>query len=416
MTRFRCFVASAALVGGAQLVACASEEESSNQIFPVPGSGGAKTDSGGSAGAGAKSAKGGSAGAAGGASGSGGVIGTGGAGTGGAGTGGSGGTTGAAGAGTGGSSAGGFGGSCSPSWQCANWTTCSCSGNQTRSCTDSNNCGTQSGKPAETETCNPCGNGVCDCGETNSTCATECPVGPCTPSWQCGSWSACSCSNSHSRTCSDSNNCGKLDGKPAVTETCNPCGNGLCDCGESYSTCSSDCRCTGCLSAGTCMAGTTKEACGTGAGPCNPCKAYEKCQDGYCVFDDTSLWGLVVVSANISTNGTPCWDSWPDCLPDPVAIVTATWGGVHVSPTIQNTNTPTWTYLIVSQSPASAFFDGFDISVADDDNAAPNYQWIGGCMRQSVNQSTLINSGPSAMTACAMGFLLGINYYFVSQN
>jgi hypothetical protein len=41
---------------------------------------------------------------------------------------------------------------CSPSWSCGDWGTCS-SETQTRSCTDSNACGTSSGKPSESQSC-----------------------------------------------------------------------------------------------------------------------------------------------------------------------------------------------------------------------------------------------------------------------
>lgn len=41
---------------------------------------------------------------------------------------------------------------CTPSWQCANWSTC-LSSTQTRTCTDSNNCGTTTKKPSLTQSC-----------------------------------------------------------------------------------------------------------------------------------------------------------------------------------------------------------------------------------------------------------------------
>jgi hypothetical protein len=62
------------------------------------------------------------------------------------------------GGGTGGSS-GGDGGTgnsgsqaCTPSWQCSSWSQC-VDGAQTRQCIDSNNCGTQEGKPAVQQLC-----------------------------------------------------------------------------------------------------------------------------------------------------------------------------------------------------------------------------------------------------------------------
>lgn len=42
---------------------------------------------------------------------------------------------------------------CSPNWQCGTWTICSLTGTQTRTCNDSNNCGNNTNKPAETQNC-----------------------------------------------------------------------------------------------------------------------------------------------------------------------------------------------------------------------------------------------------------------------
>lgn len=41
---------------------------------------------------------------------------------------------------------------CTPNWQCTSWSTCSNS-NQTRTCTDQNNCGNNNGKPILTQSC-----------------------------------------------------------------------------------------------------------------------------------------------------------------------------------------------------------------------------------------------------------------------
>jgi len=41
---------------------------------------------------------------------------------------------------------------CTPNWTCSLWTTCQ-NGNQIRACLDSNNCGTLTGKPAESQSC-----------------------------------------------------------------------------------------------------------------------------------------------------------------------------------------------------------------------------------------------------------------------
>ncbi|MBU1252219.1 MAG: DUF4352 domain-containing protein [Nanoarchaeota archaeon] len=43
--------------------------------------------------------------------------------------------------------------SCTPNWNCDSWFECSSAGVQTRNCTDSNNCGTASGRPSESQSC-----------------------------------------------------------------------------------------------------------------------------------------------------------------------------------------------------------------------------------------------------------------------
>lgn len=62
---------------------------------------------------------------------------------------------------------------CTPNWVCLDWSSCDPSGSQYRSCTDSNNCGTEAGKPITQQGCSYqqqpvdlCGNGWVDGGET----------------------------------------------------------------------------------------------------------------------------------------------------------------------------------------------------------------------------------------------------------
>jgi len=42
---------------------------------------------------------------------------------------------------------------CTPNWNCGSWSECGTSGIQTRTCTDSNNCETNSGKPQTSQSC-----------------------------------------------------------------------------------------------------------------------------------------------------------------------------------------------------------------------------------------------------------------------
>jgi len=126
---------------------------------------------------------------------------------------------------------------CTENWACSDWTEC-INGTQTKSCTDTNNCGTEDDKPDETqtcvlETCTPnctdkvCGDsdgceGTCeDCEEGYSCESNSCEliVKTCTEEWNCGSWSDCS-GSSQTRTCTDTNDCGTEENKPTETQTC----------------------------------------------------------------------------------------------------------------------------------------------------------------------------------------------------
>ncbi len=59
---------------------------------------------------------------------------------------------------------------CVENWICGDWTSCQ-NGIQTRTCTDSNNCGTQNNKPPVSQTCeeetDTCGDGHCNFPEEN---------------------------------------------------------------------------------------------------------------------------------------------------------------------------------------------------------------------------------------------------------
>ncbi|MCL6579259.1 MAG: hypothetical protein K6T73_07730, partial [Candidatus Bathyarchaeota archaeon] len=72
------------------------------------------------------------------------------------------------------------GASCTPSWQCGNWTPYPCTGiKQTRNCTDTL------------------------CGQGTKTFERNC----CTENWQCGDWSTECIGGMRTRTCTDLNNC-----------------------------------------------------------------------------------------------------------------------------------------------------------------------------------------------------------------
>ena len=64
----------------------------------------------------------------------------------------------------------------------------------------------------------------CDDGNTNegdgcsATCQTE--ISACNEQWSCADWSACSSEGSQTRTCTDANNCGTVEQKPAEQQAC----------------------------------------------------------------------------------------------------------------------------------------------------------------------------------------------------
>ena len=94
---------------------------------------------------------------------------------------------------------------CTPNWQCSNWNTCTGDGagggQQIRSCSDSNSCGTADNEPVTSQSCT------------------------CNPKWFCTGWGPCSSNSfngpkSQERFCSDDNNCGVPTGEPVTTQSC----------------------------------------------------------------------------------------------------------------------------------------------------------------------------------------------------
>lgn len=102
---------------------------------------------------------------------------------------------------------------CVENWNCGSWSDCTEQGTQTRTCTDTNACGTSKNKPPTTQSCTY--------------------VKPCTENWNCGSWSECTEQGKQSRTCTDLNSCGTTKSKPSTTQSC-----------TYVATCSEDWECT----------------------------------------------------------------------------------------------------------------------------------------------------------------------------
>ncbi|PIN77898.1 hypothetical protein COV14_04885, partial [Candidatus Woesearchaeota archaeon CG10_big_fil_rev_8_21_14_0_10_33_12] len=86
---------------------------------------------------------------------------------------------------------------CTPNWQqCSDWSAC-VNNQQTRTCTDSNNCNVLTGRPALVQACNA----------------------QCTENWQCSQWSECK-DNEQTRSCEDLNKCGTSLNKPNLIQSC----------------------------------------------------------------------------------------------------------------------------------------------------------------------------------------------------
>ena len=93
---------------------------------------------------------------------------------------------------------GGFNASCTSIWNCTAWS--ECVGNyELRICNDLNACTSNSTKSEE------------------QLCGTSC-----TPSWTCTTWKPEECpkNKTQTKTCTDSNNCGTLEGRPDVSQSC----------------------------------------------------------------------------------------------------------------------------------------------------------------------------------------------------
>ncbi len=97
------------------------------------------------------------------------------------------------------------GAGCSPDWTCTDWGECQPGGNQARTCTDSNSCGSALGMPEEYRNCTYAE-------PYNMT-------GECVESWFCGSWSECT-GGVQTRLCVDMKGCGTSWQKPPESQAC----------------------------------------------------------------------------------------------------------------------------------------------------------------------------------------------------
>jgi len=159
---------------------------------------------------------------------------------------------------------------CDESWSCTSWSSC-VNNTRTRICTDKNNCNTTKLKPIENDSCSdpisPCGNGICDNGETCTSCQDDC--GKC-----------------NKENCLTNEMC---QSKHCVHNVCRPspqyCGDKYCDTGENCSSCPVDCGiCPSPCCPGSCCPPCTpswgnweNQGCGVSCGG-TTCLATEQCQ------------------------------------------------------------------------------------------------------------------------------------------
>lgn len=86
---------------------------------------------------------------------------------------------------------------CTESWSCTSWSSC-INNQQTRTCTDSNSCGTTTNKPSLNQSCT---------------------IGECSEDWGCTNWGDCE-DGEKTRICEDLNECGTTENKPSETKSC----------------------------------------------------------------------------------------------------------------------------------------------------------------------------------------------------
>jgi hypothetical protein len=200
---------------------------------------------------------------------------------------------------------------CTPNWSCTNWGTCT-GGIQTRTCTDLNNCGTSTGKPAESQSCTVC---TCTPGQTQTQSCTRCSGSLyCTNAVQtrtcnsdCVSWSGWSSCTGGTCSCV-SGQCGAACSTGQTqSQSCTYCnGQSLCT-GSQSRYCSSSCQwgsygsCTGgscsCV-AGQCgVSGCTCTSGQTQSQSCTYCSGTNYCSGG----------------TQTRTCNSGVWGSWSSC-------------------------------------------------------------------------------------------------------
>jgi Flp pilus assembly pilin Flp len=172
-----------------------------------------------------------------------------------------------------------------------------------RSTGDTFGYGRQYDPNATNEGSRPCGNGVCDSGETCVTCPADCMQIPCCGNNNCETTLGETCSTCPA-DCTQTPCCG--NGTCEAGETCGSCpgdcgsccGNGICEPGETTASCPADCYCWN----GTCDSG---EDCSSCPGDCGECCNY----NGIC---ESAIGESCANCADCPAEFYCCGDGWCD--------------------------------------------------------------------------------------------------------
>ena len=188
---------------------------------------------------------------------------------------------------------------CIPNWSCVNWSAC-IDGHQMRTCTDSNNCGVDTNKPAVDQACSSV----------------------CTPNWRCEDWTNC-INDQQTRICTDLNSCGTNTNKPATTQFCTStdleCSRAK-ECQDLYNSCYYSCSDSRCVRIETLVALNPYPDCSSDTDNCTPnwtCGNWGTClnnqQTRTC--EDSNECGLLtgkpsLAQSCVSTGPINCIPNW----------------------------------------------------------------------------------------------------------
>lgn len=162
---------------------------------------------------------------------------------------------------------------------------------------------------------------------------------------------------------------------------CQACKTGLTCSGGSCIDASCKATCAGCCTAAGCQPGGAANACGAGGNACVSCGAGRTCKTGTCVLDPTSLWDVVIVSAELppTNKSGGSWDGFGG-LPDPYAKAYSKEGtSTHTAQTtyVTDSTTPYWLATTLTGVRASELLASFSVEVWDSDTVYDDY--VGGC-------------------------------------